>query len=148
MSSSDFGRLWNTGSLASQRDAGHFCHERYGVQPALRCLAAERCAFLAGRVWPLLRAAGRLARATELLPLPFKLCCRASIRLMTLLGFSSRSTTLTGLPAALRLTRAFRAVSYSSLNFDGSKCAALESRICEASSIMSRLTFGVLMPPK
>src|ERR1051326_6572479 len=117
------------------------------LYPDRRCLAADRCAFFAGR-----RLVERLAwdfavlRRAELLP--FTLCFSASIRLMTLLCFSSGSSSLIGLPAALRFTSFFSAFSYSSLNFEGSKCAALVSRIWLASSTISLVIFGVLMSSK
>src|SRR5690348_3916705 len=115
--------------------------------PARRCRAVERCARFVGR-----RGAERRARdlAAVRRPevLPCTLCFSASIRLTTLLGFSSGSAALIGLPAALRFTSFFNAVSYSSLNFDGSKWAALVSRIWTASSIMSFEILGLLMPSK
>src|SRR5881296_1712356 len=94
---------------------------RHRRQLALRARAGERCDFLAG-----CRTALRAGEARFVDALPFRLCCSASIRLMTLFGFSAGSAARTGLPAALRFTRLFNAFSYSSLNFDGSKCAALE----------------------
>src|SRR6187399_3214422 len=95
------------------------------AHPALRCLAADLCAFLAAR-----RAGARLVAGAAAprfaADFPFRLALSASIRLTTLSGFSSRSATLIGLPAALRRTSALSAFSYSSLNFEGSKCAALD----------------------
>src|SRR5262249_44227326 len=78
-------------------------------QLAFRCRAAERLGFR------LVRRCGVRRRAEDPWCLPdaraFRLCLSASIRLMTLLGRSSGSATLTGLPAALRRTRFFSACS-------------------------------------
>src|SRR5260370_38228071 len=52
------------------------------------------------------------------------------------------------LAGGLALDRIFRAFSYSSLNFDGSKCAALESWIWLPSSMMSFDHFRFLMSSK
>ena len=101
-------------------------------QPAFLRRAAGRCAFLAARGPERRAGTGRFAEAR-----PFRLCFSASIRLMTLPPRCSASAVLTGLPAALRLTSVFSAVSYSSLNLAGSKCAALVSRMWLARSTMS-----------
>ena len=62
--------------------------EMSASHPAFRARAAERCAFFAGR--DAARRAGECAaRFAE--ALPFRLCFNASIRLMTLSGFSSGS---------------------------------------------------------
>src|ERR1700694_410957 len=116
-----------------------FMHKRHS-QPTLRARATERCAFLAERC-----AARRVGERRFAEARPFRLCCSASLRLMTLLGRSSGSTALTGLPAALRRTSVFSALSYSSLNFDGSKCAALVSRMWLASLVISPWVFGFLI---
>src|SRR5215813_11122837 len=81
-------------------------------------------------------------RAPCLLPLP-TLRRNASIRSMTLLGFSADSGASIFFPAAFFLTSLRSALSYWSLNFLGSKCAALLSRICSASLSMSRGTRGL-----
>src|SRR5512139_3882307 len=57
---------------------------------------------------------------------------KASIRSTTLLGFSSLAAASIFLPEAFRFTSLRRAVSYRSVNFFGSKCAVLVSRICSA----------------
>src|SRR5581483_6726437 len=83
-----------------------------GDYPARRCRAAGLCAFFAGRR-PVARRAWDFAAER----LPFTLCLKASIRLTTLLGLSSGSAALIGLPDALRFTSFLSAFSYSSLNF-------------------------------
>src|ERR1700760_2573440 len=102
--------------------------------PAFRARAGERCAFFVARLGAARRDGVGVARLEPFLP--FRLCFSASIRLTTLSDFSSRGAALIGLPAALRLTSAFSAVSYSSLNFEGSKCAALVSRMWAAGSTL------------
>src|SRR5882724_12067053 len=109
--------------------------------PALRVRAADRWGFLAARRCGVRRDAGACVRRFAA-ALPFRLAFSASIRLTTLLGRSSGSAALIVLPDALRRTSAFSAFSYSSLNFDGSKWAALVSRIWLANSTMSFDIFG------
>src|SRR4029453_4282343 len=108
-------------SSRSGRQLGRKWARRY---PAFRCLAAERCALRAGRRCVVLRrAVDRPAPFVAPLPLPppFRLCFSASIKLITLLGRSSRSATFNGLPAALRRNPAFRAFSFFSF-----ECVAVE----------------------
>src|SRR5262249_54308194 len=92
----------------------------------------------------------RLRRLPLALPplAPSTLWRSASIRLMTLLGSGRSSGTSIVLPFALRRTSVFKAFSYSSLNFDASKCAALVSRMCSASLTVSRGSRCALMPEK
>src|SRR5260370_40750383 len=97
---------------------------RAELQLALRRRAVERCAFFVVRC--VVRRALERPRFAD--ARPFRLCLSASIRLMTLLARSSGSTAFTGLPAALRRTTVFKALSYAALNLLGSQCAALLSR--------------------
>src|SRR6187402_1346842 len=71
-------------------------------QPAFLCRAADLCAFFAARRPPVTRRPCGFADVFP--PRPFKLCFSASIRLTTLLGFSSRSGSSIVLPLALRFT--------------------------------------------
>src|SRR3954451_16804434 len=70
------------------------------AHPALRARAGDRCAFFGARRCGAAHAACACVRRFAA-ALPFRLCFSASIRLMTLSGFSARSAVLMGLPAAL-----------------------------------------------
>src|SRR5262249_35501691 len=111
-----------------------------GKRPVRSSQAAFLCRVAALRRLPLGFALRPLAPST--------LWRNASIRLMTLLGSGRSSGTSIVFPLALRRTSVFRASSYSSLNFDGSKCPALVSRMCSASLTVSRGSRCALMPEK
>src|SRR5438552_1408851 len=114
---------------------GIACHQADLLR--LRLLATPLCDDFA-RVVFLLDDDDRSAAAR--LPPPRILWRSASIRSTTFEGRSAGSSYSMGLPAALRFTSFFSAVSNSSVNSDGSKCPALVSRMCEARLSIS---FGI-----
>src|SRR5258706_6530780 len=92
------------------------------------------------RALPLRVAA--VPRPPGLLAWRLRLCFRASIRSITLSRGAGSFAGSMALPAALRRTSAFSAVSYWSLKRDGSKRASLLARICSASATISRVARG------
>src|ERR1043166_6191640 len=121
------GRGGGDRDLHPQR-AGAFLGDVHGSLP---CQAALRL-----RVRPRWRGAERL-EAVPRRPFVPRRWRSASMRLMTLSGFSAGAAGSIFLPAALRWTSLRSAISFSSLNFFGSQCAALGAWMCPASSSTS-----------